>query len=691
MSNDHKISIIIPCFNCRETLEEAVASVYSQNLSWPFEIVLVDDASTDGTGSLLPKLAEKYPEIRYYSHAQNLGGGATRNTAVEKATGDIVFCLDSDDILTPGMLDKMIKLMIDKNCDGVGISTSIKFRGKNQKDIAYTNHFGYLGEKIPFDSLFEKKGKPMCPLFSTFLFTKKAFQITGGYPTNHGFDTQSFAFRFLANGLIAYGCPGTTYLHRVDFHKSYYLREYEAGRANHNWFKIYEEFLYLFSPKLQLAILNFNLNSDESLSHFVNSHQEILRPEAANLLVPNTSFEQEASIKQQKNPEALDCYWLGAKKLQEGQVEQARQFLVMAYDKRLRNQHLYQKLLQIGYNFTESEKKQAEQMTTQLLAYKKRGRAIPFLFRAWRKIKKIFSHYTNKYWSIIQTRWQSSPDKSLFLNWVWLRIKKILHIKFSDQCQKDNREVVDVVIPTISKDHQLLETVIASLDNLCQRINKIYIISQPNEFIEKFCREHDCIFVDETSILGYGKEAITYQAGGLDRRGWLFQQLLKLSGDKIVEQKNYFVLDSDTVLIKPHNLIEKGKFVFWENEEWHQPYFNSFYKLFGYKVKNRLSFTSHMMVFNVNKLAEMKQELEKASGKPWDQAYISTANPNEPSCISDYDTYGSWLYLHYPEQITRKPLYNRTLTRDKLAKKEELTANYKNRYRSLSFHSYASN
>lgn len=255
--NKPEIAIIIPCYNCSETLEEAVESCYVQGLE-NFEIVMVDDGSTDDTKAVMTELASKHPEIKLFYHDKNRGGGATRNTAVEKSKAEIIFCLDSDDILPENTLSNMITFMKKKKCDGVGIHHSIKFIGNNIQNISHINTFGYLGQIIPLESLMEKQEGPFCPLYSTFMITRRAFDAIGGYPEYHGFDTQSLAWRFLAGGFTAYTCPEATYLHRIQFKKSYYLREAEAGKANYNWQDIFKEFIFLFTEETQKFILDFD-------------------------------------------------------------------------------------------------------------------------------------------------------------------------------------------------------------------------------------------------------------------------------------------------------------------------------------------------------------------------------------------------------------------------------------------------
>ena len=387
---EHKLSVIIPCYNCEKTLEEAVASVYRQNLDLPYEIILVDDKSTDRTMELMSSLKQKYPQIYCYFHSLNLGGGATRNTAVEKATGDIIFCLDSDDFLGDGTLSKMVKLLIEKNCDGVGISTSIKFRGKNKKDIAFTNNFGFTGEQIPFESLVEKKERPLCPLYSTFMFTKDAFNITGGYPTNHGFDTQGFAWRFLANGLIAYTSPETVYWHRIAFHKSYYLREYESGKISHNWYKIFLEFFYLFTDEIKNKILNFNLNSvDLTLMDWLKGQEQIFITDYKKEIKMDTIQEKQQKILSSDKNNPYDYFWLGNKYYQEKKYTEAIDVLIKTIKTGLGTITVYKPLIDSLFQLNNLETKTSLEKILEAEKTIKQGSLAPLYLRIIRKIRKI--------------------------------------------------------------------------------------------------------------------------------------------------------------------------------------------------------------------------------------------------------------------------------------------------------------
>ncbi len=89
-----KLSVIIPVYNERQTIEEILRRVQATGLA--DEIVIVDDGSTDGTRELLPRLAEQYPNIRLILHEKNQGKGAAVRTGLQHASGDILLIQDAD-------------------------------------------------------------------------------------------------------------------------------------------------------------------------------------------------------------------------------------------------------------------------------------------------------------------------------------------------------------------------------------------------------------------------------------------------------------------------------------------------------------------------------------------------------------------------------------------------------------------
>jgi glycosyltransferase involved in cell wall biosynthesis len=329
-----RLSLIIPCYNCEATLDEAVASIYRQESPIPFDVTMVDDGSTDATFEVMRRLSTKYPNVRLVRHAVNLGGGAARNTAVANSTGDVIFCLDSDDMMGADFLRNLVGFWLEKRSDGIGIGTSIKFKKSNIRDVAYVTKFTGPGQRIRFESLLDGSE---CSLMSTFLITRDAFDRIGGYPTSHGFDTQGMAWRFLANGLTAYTCPDAVYHHRVSFHRSYFIREDRAGRYNWNWLLILSEFLYLFDDKTKDMILGADLVPNgtgptiEGSLRMEARRRDIYVPHYRDLIQMGRD---RSAVDLTESRNRYDQYWLGEYWLSRDEPLRALQHFRMALEAR---------------------------------------------------------------------------------------------------------------------------------------------------------------------------------------------------------------------------------------------------------------------------------------------------------------------------------------------------------------------
>jgi glycosyltransferase involved in cell wall biosynthesis len=690
-----ELTVIIPCYNCAGTLREAVESCFDQGLKdsdgrETFEIVMVDDGSTDNTRAVMEELAKEYENIRCVYHEKNAGGGAARNTAVAHAASDVIFCLDSDDVLGQHALSIMLALLREKNADGVGIHRSHKFRGTNIHDIEMVHTFDRAGEQIPLSDLLERHG--LCSLYSTFMFTKAAFTRAGGYPINHGFDTQSFAWRFLAAGNIAYTPDDADYFQRVQFAESYYLREANGGRINYNWFEIFDEHFPVLSDAMQQTVLYFDYQDIT-----INAY-DALRASAGNLTLRSSEeWESELRAKDSTKLRPAEEYWLGCQSLKRGAYKEARELFMLA-NRTKPSKVISEKLLRVELLEKGLSGDAIATKITSHRAYVRRNSIKGVTNRIGRRIKsflgssqKMRDRSLGMYllYQDIQIRLHARHAFSLLLNLFRLKIQKVLHSKFPRDCSGSTKETVDVVILTLPKDRELLEVYVQHLrENICEAIGTIFMIAPKDESLEAYCSSEGIIFKDERTILGYGKDHIEYSVNGQNRSGWLFQQLLKLSGDTFVTSERYIIVDADTLLVRPHAFRRNGKSVFVESSEWQEPYFRSFEKLFGYEAPARCSLTAHMMVFTVARLKEMKAEIEKKHGVRWDEAYVKAGDRTVSSGISDYDTYGNWLLYNYPSEVERVPFYNKSFSRKLLPNLEVLKKDYASSNASFSFHSY---
>lgn len=100
------LSIVIPAYNREDVAKESIDSLFSQSLDKKrYEVIVVDDASTDDTFKILKELRSDYP-IRIFRNNHNRGPAATRNFGVKQAVGNIILFLDVDIIAVPKLLEK---------------------------------------------------------------------------------------------------------------------------------------------------------------------------------------------------------------------------------------------------------------------------------------------------------------------------------------------------------------------------------------------------------------------------------------------------------------------------------------------------------------------------------------------------------------------------------------------------------
>lgn len=112
-----KLSIIVPIYNVERYLPKCVDSLLKQNIESPiYEIVLVDDGSTDGSATIADSYAAQYNTIRTV-HQSNSGLSAARNAGLRIARGEYVQFVDSDDYLEPNVLDSLLTKMETEHLD----------------------------------------------------------------------------------------------------------------------------------------------------------------------------------------------------------------------------------------------------------------------------------------------------------------------------------------------------------------------------------------------------------------------------------------------------------------------------------------------------------------------------------------------------------------------------------------------
>lgn len=114
MENQPLVSVIMPCYNMASYVSDSIKSVIAQ--TYPhWELLIVDDASTDETVNIIKSYAQADSRIKFAIKKQNSGISDTRNQCIQMAQGQFLAFLDADDIWHPEKLEKQLSFMLAKN------------------------------------------------------------------------------------------------------------------------------------------------------------------------------------------------------------------------------------------------------------------------------------------------------------------------------------------------------------------------------------------------------------------------------------------------------------------------------------------------------------------------------------------------------------------------------------------------
>ena len=143
-----RLTVGLPVFDAERYLEGAARSILDQTYA-DFELLIADNASTDGTEELCRELCRGDDRVRYIRHSENIGAGPNHNFVVEQATGELFRWAGDDDLVQPTAFRRCIDLLDDKGPDAVLAFSQTEIIDEHGEHVRYWAEQGAADQGTP--------------------------------------------------------------------------------------------------------------------------------------------------------------------------------------------------------------------------------------------------------------------------------------------------------------------------------------------------------------------------------------------------------------------------------------------------------------------------------------------------------------------------------------------------------------
>lgn len=101
-----KVSVLVPVYNLGRFIEPCLFSLLEQQTNFDFEVIAIDDGSSDDSWAIMQRLAQQWPQLKALQNSQNMGLAKTQKRLLREATGEYIAYVDGDDLALPGKLQR---------------------------------------------------------------------------------------------------------------------------------------------------------------------------------------------------------------------------------------------------------------------------------------------------------------------------------------------------------------------------------------------------------------------------------------------------------------------------------------------------------------------------------------------------------------------------------------------------------
>src|SRR6476646_3258745 len=185
----YKVSIIMPTYNRANYIGETIESVRNQTYN-NWELIIVDDGSEDNTGEIISRVKDE--RIRFYEAGRIAINGKIKNIGIEKANGELIAFIDSDDLWAETKLEKQVAALQEYPEAAFSLTGGFNFRTINQPvDFFYKQREGLRYGDI-FTSIFKSEISTTTP---SLILRKECLEITGSFDETKPFSDIDFILK----------------------------------------------------------------------------------------------------------------------------------------------------------------------------------------------------------------------------------------------------------------------------------------------------------------------------------------------------------------------------------------------------------------------------------------------------------------------------------------------------------------
>ena len=296
---DYFVSVIMPTYNRKEIISDAIDSVLNQTFK-NFELIIVDDGSDDGTEEFIKDNYADFDKIKYFK-INHKGHSYARNYALEKSKGNIIAYLDSDNQWYSKFLEFMLKNLGKSNCAYSGLNINDKINGNK-----YTLNSKFNRKKLLKENFID---------INSFIHERKLYETYGGFDENlQRFEDWDLIIRYtkendpvhvkdiLVNHVIEDSYETISnkisldeYMNKVreKYWKELYIEEYNIIKNDfdENYYvnKYGEEFSKILTPIHHFLAIGYkegkNPNNEFNTLFYRNQHKKLIKNEEINPFV----------------------------------------------------------------------------------------------------------------------------------------------------------------------------------------------------------------------------------------------------------------------------------------------------------------------------------------------------------------------------------------------------------------------